>query len=207
MSDKTLKQKSDYVTDLINSQNGLKSENTLAYSYLYDITKFLCRRKFKSINCSSSTEEEVVQNIVVQLFFFFEKKKIVKIDSIFPYVDQCILSEICKIRTDKYEGASLEGIVDPKITRRGGDNLIYFPISEVEYDMYIYKQVIKIIEKVIELLNEIVIPVEHKHLVLFPLVLAIAREDEKLLKLFKFRTKEALKMIYHNIGSMSDRLK
>lgn len=208
----TIRDKSKFITDKILSQDGLTREDTLSYQYLYDITKFLVNRKLNTRRLSSDIPGEIVQNIVVQIFSYFNtdnsQNRTIKLKSIFPYISQCVNSEFCKLNRNKYLGQSY--IISEHQILSEEDSPLLYTInfdSEFHYMIRIEKMASTIIKETKYLLEENIIPVENKHLLFFPLILSIARRDEKLINKFCSRVKIVLKQIYNDVGDPKDRIK
>lgn len=200
----TIRDKSNYVTNLIRTNGRLINSDHKAYNYLYDIVTFLVHRKINTKMIPSDFPEEVIQNILVQLFerFGTKKKANMELNSIFPYISTCVMSELCKLRRNKYQGQAyiLSGYDLDLDKDETGEFSICF-MYEAETFAHFLRVVKTIVREVRTLLNETIIPVENKELLLFPLLLAIMREDERIFIRYNIRIRSALRYIYREIGN------
>ncbi|NNK81916.1 MAG: hypothetical protein HKO92_02210 [Flavobacteriaceae bacterium] len=209
-SDLSLREKSDYVTNLINTKKGLDNDDTLAYKYIYDITKYLVYRKFKTITCSSDIPKDVVQTVVFNTFHNiskeYKRKEDLKIDSIFSYLARVLVGEVSKLNRSQYKGKIHDNLVHTSDLNDEFD-MITHPVFEIEAYLNILKNLKIIIDDTYYNLNVYPLVVEHRFLLFFPLLLSIAREDKRLINQFKKRIRVALKDIYQKVGTPSEKMK
>lgn len=207
---KGIREKSDYILNLIQKQKGLYRTDELAYKYLYDITWFILKRKINPSKLGSETPEEIVQNIIAQLTYKFSidnPKNNPNVQSILPYISKCVLTELSKLHRNKYQGQSfIQSGFNLDLDFDSTGEFSYDHTYEVETLINMEMEIKEIINNTTTMLREYPIAVKNKHLLLFPLLLSIAREQEKIINKFRFRIRLALKQIYNEIGHPSETL-
>lgn len=211
----TIRDKTNYVNNLIKEQNGLTSKDSKAYLYIYDITKYLVHKKVNMAKLTSEIPEEMTQNIIIQVFKRFnqtslrKKNKDANLMSIFPYLSRCVLSETSKLKTSTYGGnlpridESLKGTLFHK------EDIIYQPTFETEAVIKVERKVKAIISEVKNLVeqNILSIPVENRSFVVFPLLVAISRRNLTLFEKYPDRLKVLIRQIYNNAKNPLERIK
>ena len=205
----TLDQKSKYVTDLINEQKGLKRDDNLAYQYIYDMVTFMIRRKTENQALPSDIPEELIQNIASQIAIQFQiDNNPGELHSMFAYIGKCVATELCKLTRNKYRGKIISTVGFELETHE--DFTGYFTTShtyEMETILHIEKMVNVLIKEIKYLLEENPILVENKNLLFFPLLLAVSREEQRIINKMPLRARLGLKQLYKDIGSPFDRIR
>ena len=206
---KDIREKSDYVSNLINTQGYLSKKDNLALNYLYDIVRYLVKRKISNRNLMSDIPEEIVQNIVIQIYEKFKKGSTHNgMDSAFAYISQCVMSEASKLRRNKYLGkkfivATHDLDAEAELREDYSLNCTF----EIHTVLNIEKTNKIIIKEAKYLLEECFLPVKNKELLYFVLLLAISRQEEKLLNKLEPRVAFALRQLYKDVGSPFERFK
>lgn len=209
----TIREKSTYITELIEKQNGLKKENVKAYQYIYDITKFLVYKKINTRNLTSEIPEDIIQNIVIQVFkrfnydFLKDKNKDANLMSIFPYLSKCVHAEASRLKTSAYGGNLPRIDENLKETLFFKEDIVYHPTFETEVVIKIEKKIKNIIFEVKSLLDENIISVKNKNFILFPLLISISRRNLTLFNNYPDGVKSLLRQIYNNTKDPLDRIK
>lgn len=209
----SIREKTKYIDNLINKQNGLNHNDDRAYNYIYDIVNYLIYRKVNTAKLTSEIPEEIAQNILIQVYKRFDHQSLqdlhkeANLQSIFPYLSKCVHSETSKLKTNVYGGnlpridESLRGTLFNK------NDIIYHPTFETEAVIKIEKKVKTIITEVDTLVNEAVIIAKNKHLLVFPLLIAISRRNISLFSNYPDRLRIVMKHLYNNTKNPLDRIK
>lgn len=202
----TLRQKSEYVTELIQKQNGLHNSDVLAYTYTYDILKFFVYRKINKRVSTSEIPEEIVQNIAIAVFEHFrvgaaKKKDPSELLCLFAYLSKCVASEFCKLSRNKYNG---QNFILPDAQNGESAHLDDLYIGSHTFEVYTLLQIdrgLKVIMKEANyLLKAHTVPVNYKRFMEFPLLLAVARETSRNLKNYPNRVRISMNQIWEDIG-------
>ena len=214
-SDKKLsiREKVIYINNLISKQNGLLPTDNRAYNYIYDILKYLVYRKLGTRKLTSEIPEEIVQNIIVQVFKRFDynnlqrKNKDANLMSIFPYLSKCVHAEASKLKTTTYIGNLPRVDESFRGTFFDREELVHYPTFETEAVIKIENKVKNIIKEVQILVDENVINVPNKNLILFPLLVSISRRNLSFFKEYPSSFQTLMRQIYNNTKDPLSRIK
>lgn len=209
----SIRDKTEYINNLIKEQNGLYPTDRKAYTYLYDIVKFLIFKKVNVARFTSEIPEEIAQNIIIQVFRRFDKSILEKNNkdanllSIFPYLSKCVHAEASKLKTTAYSGNLPRVDETLKNVLFNKDDIKYRPIFETEAIIKIEKRVRAVIKEIQLLIEENAIFLENKTFIVFLVLIAISRKDPSLFSHYPDNIRLFLKQVYNNSKDPLERVR